>query len=130
MNLFIFLVKNSLLSFNEKRKKRKNLLSQKTSCHKVFVTHVLRCTNLLQNNKNMNNLFSPPCWIQSTYTNKRLAKNQYFLPSLSTPKGVFLSHPSLFQSTEQSVTPLSWCISHIGQSQSPSGTTSSGGLRQ
>ena len=129
MNLF-FLVKNSLWSFNEKRKKRKNLLSQKTSCHKVFVTHVLRCTNLLQNNKNMNNLFSPPCWIQSTYTNKRLAKNQYFLPSLSTPKGVFLSHPSLFQSTEQSVTPLSWCISHIGQSQSPSGTTSSGGLRQ
>ena len=130
MNLFFFLVKNSLCSFNEKRKKRKNLLSQKTSCHKVFVTHVLRCTNLLQNNKNMNNLFSPPCWIQSTYTNKRLAKNQYFLPSLSTPKGVFLSHPSLFQSTEQSVTPLSWCISHIGQSQSPSGTTSSGGLRQ
>ena len=130
MNLFFFLVKNSLWSFNEKRKKRKNLLSQKTSCHKVFVTHVLRCTNLQQNNKNMNNLFSPPCWIQSTYTNKRLAKNQYFLPSLSTPKGVFLSHPSLFQSTEQSVTPLSWCISHIGQSQSPSGTTSSGGLRQ
>ena len=130
MNLLFFLVKNSLWSFNEKRKKRKNLLSQKTSCHKVFVTHVLRCTYLLQNNKNMNNLFSPPCWIQSTYTNKRLAKNQYFLPSLSTPKGVFLSHPSLFQSTEQSVTPLSWCISHIGQSQSPSGTTSSGGLRQ